>query len=83
MDWLRSLFITHPRPTWTFYPTLLLFHVFPFHSPVTLFIIDAPFGRFASQTSRWNLNGTDTSRNAADVLGNLAWFSMEIVAVSL
>ncbi|GFZ43825.1 hypothetical protein JCM24511_01545, partial [Saitozyma sp. JCM 24511] len=51
-----------------FYPFLLLFHAFPLHAVLTLFVLDAPFGRFARVGSRLNLNG------------NLAWFVMESVA---
>lgn len=56
-------------PPRTFYPLLLLFHLFPLHAPVTLWILDAPFGRFAIP-SRLNLDG------------NWAWAGMELVAVS-
>lgn len=45
-----------PPPS-LFYLTLAVFHLFPLHSPITLWGLDAPFGRFASKSSRWNLNG--------------------------
>jgi hypothetical protein len=42
----------------SFYPFLLIFHAFPLHAVLTLFVLDAPFGRFARVGSRLNLNGT-------------------------
>ncbi|KAK6909959.1 hypothetical protein I203_103985 [Kwoniella mangroviensis CBS 8507] len=51
-----------------FFPTLLTFHVFPFHAPITLYVLDAPFGRFASKTSNLNVNG------------NIAWAVAELVS---
>lgn len=45
-------------PPDAFYSVLLAFHAFPLHSPLTLFGIDAPWGRFAPKSSILNLNGT-------------------------
>lgn len=44
-------------PPDSFYSVLLAFHAFPLHSPLTLFGIDAPWGRFAPKSSILNLNG--------------------------
>ncbi|WVF71272.1 hypothetical protein IAT40_006075 [Kwoniella sp. CBS 6097] len=57
-----------PTPPTAFFPSLLIFHLFPLHAPLTLYILDAPFGRFANKTSGWNVNG------------NIAWAAMEIVS---
>ncbi|WVN88418.1 uncharacterized protein L203_103627 [Cryptococcus depauperatus CBS 7841] len=51
-----------------FFPALLTFHLFPLHAPITLFGLDAPFGRFSDHNSRLNING------------NLAWSLMELVS---
>ncbi|RXK37073.1 hypothetical protein M231_05661 [Tremella mesenterica] len=59
--------VSNFQPT-LFYTLLGIYHLLPLHAPLTLFVLDAPFGRFASKTSRLNVNG------------NIAWFSMEIVA---
>jgi hypothetical protein len=40
-----------------FYPSLVIYHLFPLHAPLTLWFLDAPFGRFAKKTSSWNVNG--------------------------
>ncbi|KAL7421628.1 hypothetical protein Q5752_003397 [Cryptotrichosporon argae] len=50
-----------------FYAALGLYHLFPLHAPLTLWVVDAPFGRF-SQGGRWHVDG------------NLAWAAMELVA---
>ncbi|WVR06941.1 hypothetical protein IAU60_003977 [Kwoniella sp. DSM 27419] len=55
-------------PPPAFFPALLTFHTFPLHAPLTLFVLDAPFGRFANKTSKLNVNG------------NVAWAAMELVA---
>lgn len=55
-----------------FYPFLLLFHAFPLHAVLTLFVLDAPFGRFARAGSRLNLNGAhvaSTHRTALQLVG--------------
>jgi hypothetical protein len=76
----------------TFYTALLVFHLFPLHAPLTTFgWIDAPFGRFSRNDSRWNVNGRrkDVRTFAASlfmfrlarITGNIAWCCMEIVAV--
>lgn len=52
-----------------FFPLLFVFHLFPLHVPLTLFVLDAPFGKF-SRKSVFNLPG------------NAAWAAMELVAVS-
>lgn len=59
--------VFHPPPP--FFPLLAVWLLFPLHAPLTLLVLDAPFGRFAWK-SRLNLPG------------NLAWAVMEIVAVS-
>jgi hypothetical protein len=52
------------RPPPLFYPALYLFNLFPLHAPLTLWGLDAPYGRFgagekATGVSRWlYLNGT-------------------------
>lgn len=49
------LFMLPPK---NFFPSLIIFHLFPLHSPITFFgLIDAPFGRFSRKVSRLNLNG--------------------------
>lgn len=53
-----------------FYPLLWVFHLFPLHAPITMWLLDAPFGRF-SVASAFNLPG------------NVAWAAMELVAVSV
>ncbi|OWZ60076.1 3-oxo-5-alpha-steroid 4-dehydrogenase 1 [Cryptococcus neoformans] len=56
-------------PPKNFFPSLIIFHLFPLHSPITFFgLIDAPFGRFSRKVSRLNLNG------------NLSWAIMELVS---
>ncbi|WRT66487.1 uncharacterized protein IL334_003446 [Kwoniella shivajii] len=55
-------------PPPTFFSTLITFHLFPLHAPITLYGLNAPFGRFASKTSRFNLNG------------NIAWAAAELVS---
>ncbi|WWC89212.1 uncharacterized protein L201_004130 [Kwoniella dendrophila CBS 6074] len=55
-------------PPPAFFPTLLTFHLFPFHAPITYFGFDAPFGRFSSKTSNLNING------------NVAWAIAELVS---
>ena len=52
-SWYRPGLVPPP----TFYPFLAVYHILPLHMPLTLFVLDAPFGRFASQTSRLNVNG--------------------------
>jgi 3-oxo-5-alpha-steroid 4-dehydrogenase 1 len=59
----------HPPPG-RFYPLLLAFHIFPLHAPITLWLLDAPFGKFAIPS-------------ALNLPGNLAWAAMELVAVRL
>ena len=46
-----------PELPQSFWPLLLLYHFFPLHFPLTLKVFNAPFGRFASKTSKFNLNG--------------------------
>ncbi|OCF38388.1 3-oxo-5-alpha-steroid 4-dehydrogenase 1 [Kwoniella heveanensis CBS 569] len=58
----------HPNLPTAFFPSLFIFHIFPLHAPLTLYILDAPFGRFADKTSGWNVNG------------NFAWAAMELVS---
>ncbi|WWC62087.1 uncharacterized protein I303_104677 [Kwoniella dejecticola CBS 10117] len=55
-------------PPTSFFPTLLTFHIFPLHAPITLWHLDAPFGRFSSKTSNLNVNG------------NIAWAAAELVS---
>ncbi|WWD17186.1 hypothetical protein CI109_101624 [Kwoniella shandongensis] len=55
-------------PPTGFFPTLITFHLFPLHAPFTLYLVDAPFGRFSINSSKWNLPG------------NIAWAGMELVA---
>ncbi|KAK4683650.1 hypothetical protein P7C73_g6586, partial [Tremellales sp. Uapishka_1] len=43
-------------PPSTYYVALVLFHLFPLHAPLTLYVLDAPFGRFSKATSGWNVN---------------------------
>ncbi|KAK1924319.1 hypothetical protein DB88DRAFT_278549 [Papiliotrema laurentii] len=54
-----------------FTPALELYHLLPLHMPLTLFLLDAPFGRFAPKGKKWVVNG------------NISWFCMEIVAPSV
>ena len=42
---LHSL-IARNRPPPLFYPALYLFNLFPLHAPLTLWGMDAPYGRF-------------------------------------
>ncbi|WVQ99596.1 hypothetical protein IAU59_006732 [Kwoniella sp. CBS 9459] len=60
--------LTLGTPPTAFFPSLLVFHLFPFHAPFTLYILDAPFGRFADKTLGWNVDG------------NIAWAAMELVS---
>jgi hypothetical protein len=54
---MKSLFT--PQPPWTFTLGMSIYHLLPFHAPITLFLTDAPFGRFASDSkSRWQVDGT-------------------------
>ncbi|KAK8864507.1 hypothetical protein IAR55_001757 [Kwoniella newhampshirensis] len=55
-------------PPAAFFPSLITYHLFPLHAPLTLYVVDAPFGRFSRLTSKWNLPG------------NAAWAGMELVA---
>ncbi|WVQ80793.1 hypothetical protein IAT38_002898 [Cryptococcus sp. DSM 104549] len=55
-------------PPPAFFPALIGFHLFPLHAPITLLALDAPFGKFSSVASKWN------------VPGNLAWCLMELVS---
>jgi hypothetical protein len=41
-----------------FTPALELYHLLPLHMPLTLFLLDAPFGRFAPKGKKWVVNGT-------------------------
>ncbi|BEI91876.1 uncharacterized protein CcaverHIS019_0406960 [Cutaneotrichosporon cavernicola] len=50
-----------------FYPLLLAFHIFPIHAPITLWLLDAPFGKFAIPS-------------ILNLPGNAAWAAMELVA---
>ena len=46
---------TTPPPL--FIPLILLYHLLPFHAPLTLWVLDAPFGRFNEGLSMWDVNG--------------------------
>lgn len=59
-----------PMGRTTFFPLLAAWLLFPLHAPITLLLLDAPFGRFA-----W--------KSAANVGARLGWVVMEIVAVSV
>ncbi len=61
-----------------FYTVLKFYHLFPLHSPATLFLLDAPWGRFAYPEQR-NREGEGA---VADLDGNWAWAAMEVVSVS-
>jgi 3-oxo-5-alpha-steroid 4-dehydrogenase 1 len=54
-----------------FYALLAIWLLFPLHAPLTLWVLDAPFGKFAWKGGVKRLN----------LPGNLAWVLMEIVAV--
>ncbi|GMK53907.1 hypothetical protein CspeluHIS016_0104930 [Cutaneotrichosporon spelunceum] len=54
-------------PPGRFYALLLAFHIFPIHAPITLWLLDAPFGKFAI-------------RSILNLPGNAAWAVMELVA---
>lgn len=58
-----------PTPSALYYALLAAFHIFPIHAPLTLWVFDAPFGKFAKNV--WG-----------NVDGNKAWVVMEAVAVS-
>jgi hypothetical protein len=51
--WTPSLLGVPP----IFTPALLLYHLLPLHCPLTLFVVDAPFGRFNQSNSILNVNG--------------------------
>ncbi|TXT07181.1 hypothetical protein VHUM_03351 [Vanrija humicola] len=56
-----------PQPSALYHGLLAAFHVFPVHAPLTLWVFDAPFGKFARNV--WG-----------NVDGNKAWVVMEAVA---
>jgi hypothetical protein len=51
--------------------------------PVTLFFLDAPFGRFSDAASKFKVNGELLLTGGArtDTAGNVSWFIMEIISV--
>lgn len=59
-----------PPPPHSFYTLLATFLAFPLHAPLTLLVLDAPFGKFAWDGSWLNVHG------------NTAWVVMEAVSVS-
>lgn len=52
------------------YPLLVIFHLFPLHAPITLWFMDAPFGKFS-----WN--------SVLNLPAGIAWAVMECVSVGL
>ena len=77
--------LAKPTPPGIFTPAILLYHLLPLHAPLTLFVLDAPFGRFNQSKSIFNVNGesSNPTPDDVDVTGNIAWFAMEIVAVCI
>ncbi|ORX35811.1 hypothetical protein BD324DRAFT_631804 [Kockovaella imperatae] len=61
-----------PAPPVKFFSLLGLYHLLPIHFPLTLWGIDAPFGRFARQDGQGS--------KLLWMNGNIAWAAMEIVA---
>ncbi|CAK9781213.1 hypothetical protein CC85DRAFT_289447 [Cutaneotrichosporon oleaginosum] len=57
---------THAPPG-RFYSLLLAYHVFPLHAPITLWLLDAPFGRFSIPS-------------VLNLPGNISWAAMELAA---
>lgn len=51
------------------YPLLVIFHLFPLHAPITLWLMDAPFGKFS-----WD--------SVLNLPAGIAWAVMECVSVS-
>lgn len=51
------------------YPLLVIFHLFPVHAPITLWLMDAPFGKFS-----WD--------SVLNLPAGMAWAVMECVSVS-
>jgi hypothetical protein len=47
-----------------FVPSMILYHLLPLHMPLTLFFLDAPFGRFSNAKSIFKVNGERTSPKA-------------------
>ena len=50
--------LSSPPPK--FFSFLSLYHILPIHFPLTLWVFDAPFGRFGrpdGEGSRWWING--------------------------
>lgn len=85
----------HLLTTPGFQTTLFSYHLFPLHMPITLFLMDAPFGRFNSASSTQSESSSDNksksenksrnkSRNKSKSIwqlnGNFAWFIMELVS---
>jgi len=56
------------------YGLLALWLLFPLHAPITLLVLDAPFGRFARTPTNW--------ARWLNIGGRKAWVVMELVAVS-
>lgn len=61
-----------------FYSLLKLYHLFPIHAPITLILMDAPWGRFAYS----EVKGKEYKKSIWDLDGNWAWCFMEIWSVS-
>lgn len=62
-----------------YYSLLKLYHLFPLHAPITLMLMDAPWGRFAYSEQNKGKKGYEKS--IWDLDGNIAWACMEIVSV--
>lgn len=66
-----------------FVPSMILYHLLPLHMPLTLFFLDAPFGRFSNAASKFKVNGEPPilCTIPSDATGNTSWFIMEIISV--
>lgn len=65
-------------PYSTYFPTLLkLFHFFPLHAPITLWVLQAPHGKHAIESS-FNLNGTSHDFISIRSLSNPLCLGLEL-----